>query len=414
MNHNIHKAGVVVAAAIPLFILPARISEGQLNDPVNLIGSETVIFLMSLTCWYCINFVQRKMGAWQALLISVLCCCVLSNLFYFTFNPLFKDFPFRTEQNSLVIKILMLSSRGILMSVILIPTAYFLKRDQQARYQRLENERLAVERVKVENRLLEQAVVDRTKALHEALASLETSQRDQEHQLYIQSRLMASISHDIIGPFNHMVIICSMVREMLSSQQYAQAGRYSAELHKSMETMFVFIRNLLEFAKLPVQQKLAKIETINLSELINSKTELFEAIIKTNGNSLLVESDRSLHVSSNPALLGIVLHNLIDNANKHTSGGEIRIRAFLQEGQPHLICENTNAHIPPEVLEWINSDIHAAQTILSPVMIENLGIGLILVKEITSLLKIPLSMTYTGNTISARLTFESAERHAFC
>lgn len=411
MNHFLHRAGLIVAASIPLFILPARISEGQWKDPVNLIGSEIVIFMMCLACWYAIHMIQTQYRRWPGLLLSVLCCCVLSNVFYFTFNPIFKDFPFRTAQNPIGIKILMLSSRGVLISMILMPAAYFLKRDRDARNQREENERLAMERVKIENRLLDQAVTERTQALQQTLSTLEVSQEILEHQLYIQSRLVASITHDIRGPFKFLLIISEEISRLAQKQEYEQIGNYAVELNKSLETMYGFVNNILEFTKLPVHQKLDRSERINLARLVKDKVELFEGIISTTGNQVRLDIDPLIFVTSNLNFLGIVVHNLLDNSNKNARNGLINIAASAGPLVVLLTIENTGS-IAQDIVEWVN--LKSNHTYPPVGTTETQGIGLILVREITSLLDIDLVMESGNNITKVTLAFplHDTENHS--
>lgn len=401
MHKFLHRAGLIVAASIPLFILPARISEGQWKDPVNLIGSEIVIFIMSLTCWYAINMFQQRYRRWQGLLFSVLFCCIFSNVFYFIFNPFFKDFPFRTAQNPVMIKILMLSSRGVLMSIILIPATYFLKRDRDARNQRKENYRLAIEKVKVENKLLDQAVTERTQALKQTLSALEVSQDTLEHQLYIQSRLVASITHDIRGPFRYLIITSEEICRLSQQQEFGQISSYAMELSKSLTTMYGFVNNILEFTKLPVHQKLAKSERINVSQLVDEKLKLFEGIITTNGNQVHLDIYPWIIAISNSNFLGIVIHNLLDNANKKLRNGLIKIAAYIDQTTVRLTIENAGS-ASQETVEWVNLKSHNTYP---PVGIaETQGIGLILVKEITSILDIGLLMESSNNITKVTLT----------
>ncbi|MCF0042575.1 sensor histidine kinase [Dyadobacter fanqingshengii] len=402
MNHFLHRAGFIVAASIPLFVLPARISEGQWKDPVNLIGSEIVIFMMSLTCWYAIHLIQQQYRRWPGLLLSVLCCCILSNVFYFTFNPIFKDFPFRTAQNPIGIKLLMLSSRGVLISIILIPAAYFLKRDRDARSQRKENERLAIERVKIENRLLDQAVTERTQALRQTLSTLEVSQEILEHQLYIQSRLVASITHDIRGPFKYLLIISEEICRLAQKQEYEQIGSYTMELNKSLETMYGFVNNILEFTKLPVHQKLDRSQRINLAQIVKDKLKLFDGIISTNSNQVHLDIDPLIFVTSNPSFLGIVIHNLLDNANKNGRNGLIKIGASADQLVTLLTIENAGS-IAREIVEWVN--LKSGHTYPPVGTTETQGIGLILVREITSLLEVNFQMESSNNKTKVLLTF---------
>ncbi len=409
MKNDLHRAGLIVAISIPLFVLPARISEGQWNDPVNLIGSEVVIFLMSLTCWYVINHIQKKHNRWAGLILSLLCCCFLSNVFYFTFNPIFKDFPFRTAQNPIGIKILMLCSRGVLMSIILIPAAYYLKRDRESRHQRRENERLALEKIKIENRLLEQAVQDRTRELQQALISLEGSQRVLEHQLFVQSRLVASITHDISGPLKFLVLVSEKIHELASAKDYDLINGYSQELYKSLERLFGFVQTLLEFTKLPIQQKIGKLERLNLAKLIIEKSELFEGSVRKNANALQIEVDPSITLTSNFNLLAIVIHNLIDNANKHTRKGLIKINSIVDPEGTHLLIENSGGPIGNSVKMWLNLGEEYLNEKDSLDDNELQGIGLILTKEITRMLGIKIFVESDINSTRVTLSFEPTE-----
>ncbi|TDE10837.1 sensor histidine kinase [Dyadobacter psychrotolerans] len=411
MTRREHIAGLIVAASIPLFILPARISEGQWNDPVNLIGSELVIFLMSLTCWYCLVFIQHKdkLPLFAKLLFSLVCCCALSNVFYFTFNPIFKDFPFRTAQNPLLIKILMLSSRGILMSVILIPAAYYVKKEQEARLARLENEQLIMERMHFENRLLEQAVVERTKALQDTLVLLQSSQNELEHQSYIQSRLIASITHDIRGPFKFVVQVSEKVAHLAANTQAIELQSYTDELNKSLGNMLTFVDNLLEFTKLPLKQKISKSENVNLFGLVREKASLFHGTFAANKNALIIDVDEKISVKTNFNLLGIILHNLIDNANKHTIAGKIQITLTTTTDSFNLKISNSGKLIADNIIDWINT----RQNWADPESIAHTnrvrGIGLVLVKEIAMLLEIGLSMRSESSDTHVLLSFPKDE-----
>jgi len=415
MIKNQHKAGLIVAAAIPLFILPARISEGQLQDPVNLIGSEIVIFLMSLSCWYCLIYLQKKdnLSFAAKLVFSLLCCCLLSNLFYFTFNPIFKDFPFRTASNPLYIKILMLSSRGILMSVILVPTAYYIQKDQEARVTRKENERLAMERIQVQNRLLEQAVVERTRALQDTLSLLKSSQNELEYQFYIQSRLVASITHDIRGPFKFLIQISQRITELAADVARGELYEYTNELNKSLVNMFTFVNNLLEFTRLPLEQKISRSEDVNLAALISEKSALFQGIIDTNNNVLIVDVDHEINVKTNYNLLGIILHNLVDNANKHTRAGKITIGLTCTADYVHLFIKNSGSLTQENIVEWVNSELEMTdpQKIVDTNQVR--GIGLVLVKEIAAILEVGLSMESTDSDTKVQLSFAVHEDAEF-
>ena len=346
---------------------------------------------MSLTCWHVIVYIQRinKLKGWQKILLSLLSCCVFSNVFFFIFNPIFKDFPFRTAVNPLYIRILMLSSRGILMSVILIPGSYYIHKDLEARRAQREHQKLKLKRVKVEKKLLETEVFERTKALHQALITMQKTQKDLEHQIFIQSRLLASFNHDIRGPFKFTVVIAGKIAKLASSEgEQSAIYRYATELNTSLNSTFNFVKNFLEFTKLPILQKIEKSENVNLRNLVEEKAQLFTGSMAFKENSLINHLKEDVHVESNYNLLGIVLHNLIDNANKFTEKGTIIIEADTTDQMPTLIIHNQGAYIPTHIMAWFNSDNNPSAYDSTENQNKANGIGLLLVKELAVVLGI--------------------------
>ena len=402
MKRYQNRAGVIIAGSIPLFVLPARISEGQWKDPVNLIGSEIVIFLMSLACWHAIIYLQNQpnLKSWHKMVLSLLCCCLLSNLFFFTFNPFFKDFPFRTATNPLYIRILMLSSRGILMSIILIPGAYYVHKDLEARRAQREHQKLALQKFEIENKLLESEVFERTKALHYALSAMQETQQELEHQIYIQARLLASFNHDIRAPFKFSVLIAGKIAKLAALEDdQSPIHKYATELNSTLKNTLSYVKNLLEFTKLPVRKKLEKSENVNLLRLINEKAQLFDGSINIKKNHIIIDVDSSIQVESNYNLLGIVLHNLIDNANKYSSNGNIQIVARTLGAVTELAIRNMGDIIPPKITDWFNgnnSEVPPQENINQN---EVYGIGLLLIKEISLLLEVKLQM-HSDDTVT--------------
>src|SRR5688572_29731904 len=91
------QLGALIATVLTLSILPVRLSEGQGADLVNLIGSETVIWLLCMAIWLASyhTYYTANLAKWQKLAASLVFCAALSNLFYFGSNPFFEDYPLK-------------------------------------------------------------------------------------------------------------------------------------------------------------------------------------------------------------------------------------------------------------------------------------------------------------------------------
>ena len=260
--------------------------------------------------------------------------------------------------------------------------------------------------MKIEKKLLESEVFERTKALHYALITMQTTQKELEHQIFIQSRLLASFNHDIRGPFKFSVLIAGKVARLASLEgEQTALSRYAKELNSSLNNTFSFVKNFLEFTKLPILQKMEKSDRVNLRNLVEEKARLFEGSISLKQNSILNNVKADVHVESNYSLLGIVLHNLIDNANKFTDQGLIVIDAVNDDVLTRLTVSNQGAYFPEDIVDWINSDTsHSAQESADHPLNAH-GIGLLLVKELSTVLGIGLHIDSNSSGARVTLTF---------
>jgi hypothetical protein len=145
--------GLIFAFILSNTVLPVRIMQGQAKDLVNLVGSQIVIFILCLCCWLLTVFILRSINRWQWLKValSMIGCAILSIVFYYSLHTFFEDFPLDPLTNhSIYIGVTRMAYRGIIIGIILYPSAYFL--DTQ---RRLHLHRLKLEQRKQQNLLAE-------------------------------------------------------------------------------------------------------------------------------------------------------------------------------------------------------------------------------------------------------------------
>ena len=107
-----------------------------------------------------------------------------------------------------------------------------------------------------------------------------------------------------------------------------------------------------------------------------------------------------MEVQTNGNLFAIVLHNLLDNATKYTDNGTIHVYTAGFDQQQYLIIENSGGNMPTHVIEWLNNQQDPKLNQNFPPG-QSLGIGLILAREITTLLNIKFFIrTQSGKTMA--------------
>jgi signal transduction histidine kinase len=91
--------------------------------------------------------------------------------------------------------------------------------------------------------------------------------------------------------------------------------------------------------------------------LLQEIYDFFGEQVQQRGNHISYEADEQLMVYSDPVVLITIIRNLVDNANKYTSQGSIRIRAVQQEGQV-LICiiDTGKGMTPQQIAAFLGED----------------------------------------------------------
>jgi signal transduction histidine kinase len=382
--------GLTVSSFITFAVLPGRISEGQMDDLYNLIGSTATIWVMCFTAWILTGFIQKRpdLEIWQKILISMQGCAFLSTAFYYTVSPFFEDILLQSmPKQNVGFAIFRVAFRGLLLGAIIVPILFYLENIRALQKVKRQNEIRRSRDIENHSRMLEQAVRERTMELEQALLSLEMTQKGLSDQLQLQIWMVASISHDIKTPFQFAVMIIKKMNEDMRNNQLKELPEYALELEHSLVTMHQFLTNILAFTRTQFKSSGIKMETVTLADVVEEKTRIFQGIIASTGKELLIDVDPAVCIVTNRALFSVILHNLIDNANKHTIHGMISIYNVYSDSTPHLIVENTGNTMPGGIISWVNGD--ALQDTNNPVTSRaDQGIGLILVKEIAELLNI--------------------------
>lgn len=121
-------------------------------------------------------------------------------------------------------------------------------------------------------------------------------------------------------------------------------------------------------------------EQVYLFELINKKIEIFSDLAASKGNIIENGVDRSIAIRTNRQLLGIVIHNLLDNAIKFTRSGRIQFSDQHSGSATKLVLEDTGLGMDEETIAWCNN-FDPARIFKGPGHLPQ-GLGLTIVLEL--------------------------------
>ncbi|SKB74688.1 sensor histidine kinase [Dyadobacter psychrophilus] len=217
----------------------------------------------------------------------------------------------------------------------------------------------------------------RTIELSSSLAFQEDSQKQLESEFRHQKLLLASISHDIKSPLRFLMATTGRLAKSNPDLPTIRA------ISQSSYRLYHFMKNLLEYTQFRYRNTQVTFNYLDVHELVEQKFAIFMGEAESSGNKFLNTVGEGVILKNNVQLLSIMLHNLIDNANKVTNKGIIEVLHRDYRESVHLIVKDTGPGMDPAIISWINSSEKVPGKDLDP---ERFGMGLVIVKEVSALI----------------------------
>ncbi|MCE7065934.1 HAMP domain-containing sensor histidine kinase [Dyadobacter sp. CY326] len=221
----------------------------------------------------------------------------------------------------------------------------------------------------------------RTIELTDSLTFLEDSQNRLQTEYSHQKLLLASISHDIKSPLRFLMATTGRLAKSHPDLPTVRA------ISQSSYRLYHFMKNLLEYTQFRYRNIRVTFVYLDVYELIEQKFAIFSGEAENSSNTFINSIEPGVILKNNLQLLSIILHNLIDNANKVTHHGTIEVAHIDHREKLHLTVKDTGPGMSPALIKWINSDEKVPSPELDP---DSFGMGLVIVKEASALIQATL------------------------
>ena len=216
--------------------------------------------------------------------------------------------------------------------------------------------------------------------------ALERRLEEREELIQVKETFLANISHELRTPLNAIIGYA----DMLAEQSLEPEGReFLTFIRAHSLHLYDLLSDLLTLAGMNLGKLPVEVSPVHIPTLMARLKPLVEPL--RSGKPIEVEWDcpPSLPmVETDPLRLEQILTNLIANAFKFTSQGQVAIRARHEPQQEHILFEvkDTGIGIPEHEIAHIFDEFRQVDGSLTRAY-GGVGLGLALVKKLTLLLR---------------------------
>jgi two-component system sensor histidine kinase BaeS len=160
--------------------------------------------------------------------------------------------------------------------------------------------------------------------------------------------MLSSISHDLRTPLAALRASVEAIRDGVADDPDA----YLNGMERQVAALGVLVDDLQLHTRLTSGTLEMRRGRVDLTELADEAIETVGALAERSGVRLAIDADRRVVVDGDPAQLGRVVRNLLDNAIRHAPTGSTVTTAIATDGTAALlrVCDE-GAGFPPDLRE---------------------------------------------------------------
>ena len=176
----------------------------------------------------------------------------------------------------------------------------------------------------------------------ELLAEAEAATRAAENE---RRTLIAAIGHDLRTPLASL----QATVEALQDGMAPDPDRYLRGMAADIDHLRRLVDDLFLLARLDSGSHRIEPQPIDLAELVDEAVEAMSPLSAARGVQLTVDTSGSVPGVADPAAVGRILRNLVDNAVRHSpAGAEVTVTVTSADGEASVLVADQGEGFPPD------------------------------------------------------------------
>ncbi len=173
--------------------------------------------------------------------------------------------------------------------------------------------------------------------LKDTVARLEESEQALVKTSAQREKLISLVIHDLRSPLRFLTMLAVDLHDNQTGLSPAEVRERTYWVKQGALDIYNFSEDFLLWITSKKDNFSISSRLFPIRPLLQEISDFFREQVRQRGNQLSYEADGQLMVYSDPHVLITIIRNLVDNANKYTSQGSIRLTATHQ-GPNALIC----------------------------------------------------------------------------
>jgi signal transduction histidine kinase/DNA-binding response OmpR family regulator len=200
------------------------------------------------------------------------------------------------------------------------------------------------------------ALLNQQESMKKAQAALETKAKELELANQYKSEFLANMSHELRTPLNSMLILAQVLVDNDEGNLNDEEVKYAQTIHSAGSDLLALINEILDLSKVEAGKMEIHVEEVSLVSLVDKIEQKFRPLAQEKGLDFHVTLAEDLPplLHTDKQRLQQIINNLLSNAFKFTSEGEIKLGMLCPEnGTIAISVSDTGIGIPKDKQQTI-------------------------------------------------------------